>query len=512
MVMTENNGRVSLFDRMQTRKDRQCGWSSQDIADLYRIGDQLTQLGFPVIVHTGLSDEDEPWAVFERSGTNEVIVHVARINSELVIVDVVRERIHRGSDFRSLSDKLLAEAPLTLPRVEERGNVVLHPRMVMTAFVAAAFVLSEFANPATAQAASLDSEADSAPQMKASSGGPLAISQPFDVDLVERNAARDGMTGLQMAQAFGMNGLAASLAALSAHFLSGAAENQIDLLENREPERADLFDSSTTYQSARPLFFDELLHVSDQAALEYAVSTQTDTAETDAKRKDAISIEMDDTDIVFKVSAHSTEDSLQREEDETVNTELVVLKRQLSDQDFRPELMSNQLVPKAVSASDVHSYNSAEIFDRMVASVTVLSQSQLPTFQIDDEAEGAIVIRKSDLAKSTATTSELLDSFPTSSPDEQTQLAAPVMPAKQYQLVSELSQSIYLTPETANILVYAGGDVEVTGFTFGRDSFVFIENITPPEWLASVDIVGSDIVLVGNGGSVTLVGAAATLI
>lgn len=513
MVITKNFGKVSLFDRPQARVDKQRGWSSQDIADLYRIGDQLTQLGFPVVVQTGLSDEDDPWAVFERDGTDEVIVHVARINAELVIVDVVRERIHRGSDFRSLSDKLLAEAPLTLPRVEERGNVVLHPRMVMTAFVAAAFVLSEFANPATAQAASPEGDADSVPQTKAEPGRALAISPQFDAELAEKSAGRDGMAGMQMAQAIGLSGLAASLAALSAHLLLGAAENQTEDLESTGQERAGLFDGSAPSQSATPLVFDEALSLGDQAFNpDDAASAQTVSAETNAKPKAPISVDIDDKDIVFKVLTSSKEVSLQHEEDETVNTEIVVLKRSLNDQDFRPDFVSIQLDPKASSASDTHSYKSAEVLDRVVASVTVLSQSQLPTFQFNGEAEGAIVIRKSELTKNMVTTSELIDSFATSSPDTDAQLAKQAAPTKQYQLVSELSQNIYLTPDVANILVYAGGDVEVSGFSFGRDSIVFIENVTPPNWLASVDIVGSDVVLVGHGGSVTLFDAVATFI
>jgi hypothetical protein len=509
MVITNSFGKVSLFDRPQAPADKQRGWSSQDIADLYRIGDQLTQLGFPVVVHIGLSDEDDPWAVFERDGTDEVIVHVARINAELTIVDVVRERIHRGSDFRSLSDKLLAEAPLVLPRVEERGNVVLHPRMVMTAFVAAAFVLSEFANPATAQAASFEGDADSGPQTKAEPGRALASSLQFDADFAEKSAGRDSMVGMQMAQAIGMSGLAASLAALSAHLFLGASENQTEDLENTGQETASLFDGASLSQSATPLVFDEELSLGDRASdTDYAASAQMASAETEAKPKASISVDIDDKDIVFEVLSSPIDVSLPHEEDKTVTTEIVALKRSF-DQDFHSELVLIQLDPKAASVPETHSYKSVEVLDRVVASVTVLSQSQLSTFQLDGEAEGAIVIRKSDLTKSMVTTSDLIDSFPTSSSDSE---APPAAPTKQYQLVSELSQTISLTPEVANILVYAGGDVEVSGFSFGRDSIVFLEDITPPNWLTSVDIVGSDIVLVGHGGSVTLFDAVTTFI
>jgi hypothetical protein len=52
--------------------------------------------------------------------------------------------------------------------------------------------------------------------------------------------------------------------------------------------------------------------------------------------------------------------------------------------------------------------------------------------------------------------------------------------------------------------------VEVSGFTFGRDSIVFIEDFTPLDWLESVNVVDLDVVLVGQSGSVTLLGAVET--
>jgi hypothetical protein len=104
---------------------------------------------------------------------------------------------------------------------------------------------------------------------------------------------------------------------------------------------------------------------------------------------------------------------------------------------------------------------------------------------------------------------EVIGSFPASSAEVETQLdVAP----ERYLLASDLSQDIHLMPDASNVLVYAGGDVEVSGFVFGRDRIVFIEDITPPDWLKSVDIVGSDVVLVGHGGTVTLLDAATSFV
>jgi len=129
-------------------------WGAQDVAELYRVADHLTRLGFPVVVCTGWSDEGDPWAVFERQGTGDVVVHVARIDTVLVVVDVAQYRMYRGADLRAAADQLMADVvPIAqLPR--DRTNVVMHPRMGMTMFVGAALVAASLADPASADAPS----------------------------------------------------------------------------------------------------------------------------------------------------------------------------------------------------------------------------------------------------------------------------------------------------------------------------------------------------------------------
>ena len=512
MVIPKGFGKVSVFGRTESGPVQSRGWTQQDIADLYRISEQLTRLGFPVFVQTGQSDEDDPWATFQRQDTDEVVVHVARIDGELIIVDVVRDRIHRGSDFRSLANELLAEAPLTLPRAEDRGNVVLHPRMVMTAFVAAAFVLSEFANPTAAQAAA-SGEGDGSSNEKTGHPRASEASSQSDVQLVEKNTWRDGMSGVQIAQAMGMSGLAASIAALSTHLLWGAVDTQIEGLGENRQEATSLFDGPTSSQPLNSALFEEGLSLNEHALVPDLLGNPHITP-SNTGAKDNASTLVDYESFVFATTTPTPEALLLAEEGETENPGFIVIDRLADDEVLHPPLLilqALQLESDIVLASNNLSYKAEEAFDRVAASVIVLSQSDIPTLQLDGETEGAIVVRRIDLPENTDTASELIDTF-AASPSA----AAPVAPTtaltQQYQLVSELSQSIHLTSDVANVLVYAGGDVGVTGFTFGRDSIVFIEDLTPPDWLASVDVVGADVVLVGNGGSVTLFGAVATFI
>jgi hypothetical protein len=132
-----------IFSFAGKRPRQSTNWTAQELAELYRVSDRLGEAGLRVVVDSGLSDEGEPWAVFEQCDTGDVIVHIARIDGELVVVNAIINQVYRGADFRSVTDQMLRDAPLAMPRGATRSNVVIHPRAVLTAFVAAAVVLTE---------------------------------------------------------------------------------------------------------------------------------------------------------------------------------------------------------------------------------------------------------------------------------------------------------------------------------------------------------------------------------
>ena len=467
MVMATNLGKVSLFGRQPSHPSKARGWTSQDIADLYWIAEQLTQLGFPVSTQTGQSDEGDPWAVLERHSTGEVMVHLARIDGELIVADVVRERTYRGSDFRSLAEKLMADAPLTLPRIEDRGNVVLHPRMVMIAFVAAAFVLSEFAVPSAAEADEFEGDAGVVPQPKADQGQMESSSAPLNIDLVDKTSARDGLGGMGAAQ---ITALTAGLYALSLHLMPNpdVIEDQVRVPENAELEQtSSLHNPTYTTFTLSPLFESD----ANSAILSIAVPLQV----------------QDDT--TFEVPA-------------------IAFKQSSYKQDSTSQVsVSDGPTAEPTIALSAQSINAVEVFNLVSASVIVLDKAWLPVFHFDGDVEGAVVVKLSDFSDTGINVAELASIPAVFEPEANMPLDAILPPIDHYSLVSELTQSIHLNPDLSNILIYTSGDVEVSGFTFGRDSIVFMEDFTPLDWLESVNVVDLDVVLVGQGGSVTLLGA-----
>lgn len=118
------------------------GWSNQDLAEFYRIADIMAQAGLAVEADSGVSDEDEPWFVFVRAEAGDVIAHFARIDGLFVAVSALTQEIFRGPDVRHVVYQMLKRHPLMIPQRPNGSRLLLHPSVVLTAFVAAAFVIA----------------------------------------------------------------------------------------------------------------------------------------------------------------------------------------------------------------------------------------------------------------------------------------------------------------------------------------------------------------------------------
>ena len=114
-------------------------WSSQEIAEFYRVEAALVQAGVSVFGERGLSDEGDPWFVFCRATDGEVIVHFARINGNYLIVADSLARPIRGPDFRKVLADFVAINPTLIPVSGFRAaKLTLHPASLLAAIVATA--------------------------------------------------------------------------------------------------------------------------------------------------------------------------------------------------------------------------------------------------------------------------------------------------------------------------------------------------------------------------------------
>ncbi len=134
---------VSLFSRPRRVRE----WGRQEVAEFYRVRDILSKSGIALDTEQGFSDEGDPWFVFCRSDTGDVVAHFARIDDLYVIgIPALGDRVLRGLDFRSLIDAFLSGQPEVVVVPQSPDNVrrlVIHPNALMVAFVATILLLSD---------------------------------------------------------------------------------------------------------------------------------------------------------------------------------------------------------------------------------------------------------------------------------------------------------------------------------------------------------------------------------
>lgn len=132
---------VNLY-RFKADGDNKPGWSNQETAEFYRVADIMNAAGLSVGIDFGLSDEGDPWLVFVRQETGDVIAHFARLDGLFISVSSITSEIYRGQNARSVVDQMLARHPLMIPKTSAGGTLYLHPSVGLTAFVAAAFLIT----------------------------------------------------------------------------------------------------------------------------------------------------------------------------------------------------------------------------------------------------------------------------------------------------------------------------------------------------------------------------------
>lgn len=121
-------------------KDRH--WTNQEVADFYRAVDLLKEAGLNTEVDSGLTDEGDPWFVFIRPENGDVIAHFARINGEFLAVSAVNQEVYKGPNIRVIVDRMLERYPALLPQKTSDARILLHPTAAISAFLAAAFILT----------------------------------------------------------------------------------------------------------------------------------------------------------------------------------------------------------------------------------------------------------------------------------------------------------------------------------------------------------------------------------
>ena len=123
-----------LFEAVHCSRD----WTSIELAEFYRVVEILGQAGIGVEFERGMTDEGDPWLVFCRPGSGDVVAHFARIGPQYVVDHPLLGEPLRGAAFADLIDAFIQHFPAAQPRRAGRvGRLWVHPAASLVALVAA---------------------------------------------------------------------------------------------------------------------------------------------------------------------------------------------------------------------------------------------------------------------------------------------------------------------------------------------------------------------------------------
>lgn len=117
-------------------------WSPAEQAEFVRAAAILRGTGLPIVCETGVSDEGDPWVIFLREDTGDVVAHIAKIDGQVMAASASTGDVVCGPSFRTVMDKVVRSQPLVLPASSLGDRIHLHPSAVIVAFIATALAWS----------------------------------------------------------------------------------------------------------------------------------------------------------------------------------------------------------------------------------------------------------------------------------------------------------------------------------------------------------------------------------
>ena len=74
-------------------------WRADELSEVYRVIDLLARTGIAVSLESGVSDEGDPWLAVMRDDTDDVVVHIARIDGMVVVASAATQRTFTGRNL-----------------------------------------------------------------------------------------------------------------------------------------------------------------------------------------------------------------------------------------------------------------------------------------------------------------------------------------------------------------------------------------------------------------------------
>ncbi|HEV7416663.1 MAG TPA: hypothetical protein VGN98_10905 [Tianweitania sediminis] len=139
-------------------------WSQQEIADFYRAHRLLVDNGAAIGLDRGTTDIGEPWIVFFDVSTQDVFMHVARINGRCILVCEQLNIELKAPNVASLMVEFdAAIRDHLVVRAQRSTNVLLHPAARIIMSISVVFLLFKLDNNSATMAKGMSEERGAGP-------------------------------------------------------------------------------------------------------------------------------------------------------------------------------------------------------------------------------------------------------------------------------------------------------------------------------------------------------------
>lgn len=492
-------GSILSFGRFLDRdaKTPPRNWTNQELAELYRVHDVLNQAGMAVQMDSGLSDEGDPWFIFFHEESQEVIAHFARIDGQIIAAAVGVEKVLKGRDFSVIIREILAQHPVALPQQQTRGKVVklrLHPAIVLSAFVCAAFLHSKKSLAAT-------SSSDKEPSADESRAG-----HGVSVD-ASSGASAGAFSSFAFSSSFA---LVAAVAQLDDDIFAAGAPS---LVSAAVAGPAPVVDGEWT-ASPQPL---AIADGSESLTLESTAMASTPVAAVAGKEHHAVQQAVVPDLIVLsspELAAVTAITSLpapvvaqhQQQQPQPIQVDIVPDAHQgITVSDDAPAAAGT-----AILSADTVSIDVTALLPLMFEDISGTDEFVRIDFDVLAAAELSLadqaVVSDSGEVESTTVASAPVGRppvEPANQPSPASNAPEPVVPAIVDVVLSTATTVVTLTDDTENVY-FSGGKVQIVNFTAGVDSLLIATDMADKAY--SLEIQGDDIsLLFKDGSSLTLV-------
>lgn len=229
------------------------GWSQAEQAEFIRATEILRGTGLPVITESGLSDEGDPWTIFLREDTGDVVVHISKIDGCVVATSAASDDVVSGPSFRAVMNRIIRSQPLVLPTTRSGDKVYLHPSAVITAFIATALVWS-FSEEANVQQYHWAVAGDGNLQPTVAPRATQSSSILRDAVLAKADVGMSAHDAGALSNRFVMAASVAAVAMVADYILKGSAPDDVQSAATDAPSETDASVAATAPREAEYVF------------------------------------------------------------------------------------------------------------------------------------------------------------------------------------------------------------------------------------------------------------------